>query len=253
MGEFLARRMHFLFLSFKGFYPGYRRPMVIVMSRFVPLAVALFFFVTLARLAGDETRVAFLATGISTLAVLSSCLGSGSGMIFYEKYFRTMPSLAVSPRSLFYALSMRSLIGCLEGVLSGLLGFGMSYWIWGITPGVSWGELVFGLLLLALSLWGVGTTLGSIFLCGMSPDLLIPITTFLIGLVSNVYIPSSALPLPLSLLGRLFPVVYGAQFVRNGDMMSLGMMTVIGVLWFTLGFISCRMTARMLRRKGFTP
>lgn len=253
MGEFLARHMHFLFLSFKGFYPGYRRPIVIVMSRFVPLTVALFFFVTLARLTGDETRAAFLATGISTLAVLSSCLGSGSGMIFYERYFRTIPSLAVAPRSLFYALSMRSLIGCLEGVLNGLLGFGVSYWIWGITPGVSWGELVFGLLLLALSLWGLGTTLGSIFLCGMSPDLLIPITTFLVGLVSDVYIPSSALPLSLSLLGRIFPVVHGVQFVRDGDMSSLGMMVGTGMLWFTLGFISCGMAARILRRKGFAP
>ncbi len=199
----------------------------------IPLMQILFFALTVQLGNGGASGIAFVAVGNAVATVTYPSIFSVCQTTDSEKEQGTMEHLLVSPAPRFPMYVGRGLIPILISLATVTVGLVYAVLFFGVQ--IAAGSIPFlavSVILSAFAMVGFGLLLGGIALYLRSSIVLGNIFLFIGLIVSGVNFSVSALPLPVQLIGYVFPLTWGLAAVRasiSGDSLA-----TVGPLWLII-------------------
>lgn len=245
-------------ISYKGLYAWLKREHFVVMKMVYPL-FQIAFFAYVAKFGLGEEYMAYAALGNAVQLISLNAIFGVTQTLSFERYYKTLPTLLLTPANRFVLFFSRCLVHSFDGVLSA--GIGLFYGA--VFFGVDLSRahilsLIIVLLVASFSLCCMGllTASFSLYTRDIGPILNIVSLSFLI--LCGVNFPVEELPVILQYVSRVLPLTYGVEASRllvAGESLSelldiLLPMLFLGLLFACAGYLCFAYFERVVKQKG---
>lgn len=222
------------------------------------------FFVLLARFAGGPELMRFALLGNAIQIAVNMGLSSMSSVVEDEKWVGTLPILIAVPSNKLPALVGRGMVSIAEGLLAIGIALGGTLLLFGAVFEAAPFDPIRLLLavplvlLIVLSVGGLGLLIGSATLPTRIGTLMSNLGAYVMMILTGVNFPVAALPGWLQIVARLLPVTNGLEAVRAiidgaryADVLRLvGAEALVMVAYFAAGYLVFELRLRTARAQG---
>lgn len=213
------------------------------------------FFAAMGLLVGGDEFIAFAFIG--NVVAMAGFMALGSSDTAWERSQGTLPLLVAGPRTLLPGVAGRCGFYVLQGFAEGLLIFAILSQFIFRPP--HWWWLPAGMLMVCLSMYGLGLFLGAVAI--RRPHVgtfLYNMTFYTLLAIGGVNIPTDVFPQWVQDAAALLPMHHGLLGVRAlmehgasaGAFHRMGLELLVGLGWFVLALLGFYLFAEGGRRDG---
>ncbi|UCE95562.1 MAG: ABC transporter permease [Candidatus Bathyarchaeota archaeon] len=203
--------------------------------------------------------ITYIAIG-NAMSVLSwNTIFSVVNITSHDKWDGTLPLVLATPAHRLPLFIGRAMIHVFDGMLSVLIGFAYSAFLFGVDFGnTDVLALLIVVALTAFAMAGFGLLIGGLSFYYRDPLIFANIFTFALLIFCGVNFPIQELPHPLHMISYIFPLTYGVDAGRRiiaGAALIyvislLSQMLIVGFISITLGYIFFRSFEHLARKTG---
>lgn len=201
-------------ISYRALYAWLTRSHFVVMKFVYPL-FQMAFFAYVARFGLGEEYMAYAALGNAVQLISLNAIFGVTQTLSFERYYKTLPALLVTPANRLALFSSRCLIHSFDGVLSASIGLVYGVFFFGVDLSQANLFLLVAVLLLvsfSLSCMGLVTASFSLFTRDITPVINVVSLSFLI--LCGVNFPVEELPSYIQPVSSVIPLTHGIEAVR---------------------------------------
>ncbi|MGM9950092.1 MAG: ABC transporter permease [Lysinibacillus sp.] len=245
-------------LSYKGLFGFFNLKAYILVMILNPFSQLLFFSMLASHIYGREELAGYIAANALLLCVMSSVFGMMS-VITADRGMGTLPLVMVTPANKALLFFSRSVPHIVNGIWTAFLGLLFGIVIFKVS--ISFSIVPFLLCIWLVSIFsacGLGLIIASCSLWTSSMHLVSNLIASLLLLLSGANYALSVMPGWLVKVAEAFPLTRGVHLtksiVNEGDDSAFTTLLIeeffLGVLLFTIGFLSIKLAEYLSRKKG---
>ena len=233
------------------------RPSLWLLQIVVPSVFAMFFFSTIAYVAGADQEFVIIGNAVQSIGMTT--IYAVSGIPGVQKHVGTMQPLVLSPSGLFSIFLGMSLFGVAAGFLSIAISLAFAAFVFGVNmASINLLSVFIVILLTTFSVGGISMMIGSVGIYLRTSAIIANIATYAGLVLCGVNFPVSDLPGWAQTIAYCHPLTYAVGATRGAvagstvaDLVSpISVMIVLGIIFIVVAYLLFRFFERLSRIKG---